>query len=294
MRASVAGRERELSRPAPGTVPADRAAWRGGRFSARARCVLADNPSPLTYVGTNTWILSEPGCTGCVVVDPGPALPEHLDAVHAACEEDGLRVAAVVLTHDHADHAEGAQLFARRVNAPLLGRRAQTLSEGPLDLGADAPVLEAVFLPGHSKDSIGLVFPKDGSVVTGDHVFRQSSTLICWPDGTLSDYLASLERLRRIVRTRRIRVLLTAHGLPIDDPLGLIDRQTAHRLSRLDRVRKIVAAGAGFDVDRILETVYDDVDARLNPAARVNVQAQIAYLQEEAALLASSERAFRV
>lgn len=283
MRASVAACERELPRPAPGTVPADRATWRGGRFSARARCILADNPSPLTYVGTNTWVLSEPGCTGCVVVDPGPALPAHLDAVHAACEEGGLRVAAVVLTHDHYDHAEGAQQFARRAKAPLLGRRAQTLSEGPLDLGADAPALEAVFLPGHSKDSIGLVFPKDGSVVTGDHVFRQSSTLICWPDGTLSDYLASLERLRRIVRTRRIRVLLTAHGLPIDDPLGLIDRQTAHRLSRLDRVRKIVAAGAGFDVDRILETVYDDVDARLNPAARVNVQAQIAYLQEEAA-----------
>ncbi|WP_371298032.1 MBL fold metallo-hydrolase [Paraeggerthella sp.] len=218
------------------------------------------------------------------MVDPGPALPVHLDAVHAACEEDGLRVAAVVLTHDHYDHAEGAQQFARRgegapARASCSGRfRRVLLTWGQMLLRS-----KRCFCRVHSKDSIGLVFPKDGSVVTGDHVFRQSSTLICWPDGTLSDYLVSLERLRRIVRTRRIRVLLTAHGLPIDDPLGLIDRQTAHRLSRLDRVRKIVAAGAGFDVDRILETVYDDVDARLNPAARVNVQAQIAYLQEEAA-----------
>lgn len=286
MPASVSGSFRvenpgtEPVRAAPGTVPSDRAPWIGGRFSERARCVLAGNPSPLTYLGTNTWILSEPGSPGCVVVDPGPVLDEHLEAVHAACAEDGLQVAAVVLTHDHHDHAEGAQAFASQAGAPLYGRRDGTLPDGRLTLDMEGPHLEVVSLPGHSSDSVGFVFPQDGSVVTGDFMFRQSSTLICWPDGSLADYMESLERLRHIVRTRRTRVLLTAHGLPIDDPLGIIDRQAAHRRARLERVRAIVEGGAGTDVDSVLAAVYDDVDKRLNPAARVNVQAQLAYLDE--------------
>lgn len=291
MSASVTVRERVLApnpgtQPvgaAPGTVPSDRAPWKGGRFSLRSRCVLANNPSPLTYLGTNTWILSEPGRSGCVVVDPGPDLEEHLDAVCAACDEDGLHVTAVALTHDHPDHADGAQAFAQRTGAPLLGRRAGTLPDGPLVLN-DAPHLEVVSLPGHSSDSVGFVFPKDASVITGDFMFRQSSTLICWPDGRLSEYLDSLARLRDLVRTRRMRVLLTAHGLPIDEPLGIIDRQTAHRHARLERVQTIVASGAGNDVDSVLAAVYDDVDKRLNPAARLNVQAQLAYLEEQGEL----------
>ena len=177
--------------------------------------------------------------------------------------------------------ARSSSLGGRR--RPCSGVVPRHFRKGLFDLGADAPALEAVFFAGPFEGLHRARVSQGWVRCDGRSRVPSEPTLICWPDGTLSDYIASLERLRRIVRTRRIRVLLTAHGLPIDDPLGLIDRQTAHRLSRLDRVRKIVAAGAGFDVDRILETVYDDVDARLNPAARVNVQAQIAYLQEEAA-----------
>ena len=264
--------------------PTVRTPWAGGRISPQARCVRANNPSPLTYWGTNTWLLSEPGLPDCVVVDPGPLERDHLDAVHGACRADGLRVAAVVLTHDHADHAEGAEAFASRVGVPVMGRRAGTLPDGPLLFRGRGPCLEVVSLPGHSNDSVGLVFPKDESVVTGDFIFRQSSTLICWPDGSLAQYLEGLGLLRDLVRARCICRLLTAHGLPIDDPLGAIDRQTAHRRARLEQVRAVVDGGAGCDVDRILEGVYDDVDKRLSPAARVNIQAQLAYLEESGKL----------
>ncbi|MEA5020396.1 MAG: MBL fold metallo-hydrolase [Gordonibacter sp.] len=271
-------------RPAAGITFSDCAPWAGGRVSSRARCVLANNPSPLTYRGTNTWILSEPGLPDCVVVDPGPLEREHLNAVRAVCAEDQLQVAAIVITHDHADHAESAEVFAAEVDAPVYGRRVGTLPEGPFVFKGKGPRLEVISLPGHSSDSIGLLFPQDSSLVTGDFIFRQSSTLICWPDGNMTRYLERLAFMRDLVRTRRIRLLLTAHGLPIDDPLGIIDRQTAHRYARLEQVRAIIDGGAGCDVDRILEGVYDDVDKRLGLAARVNVQAQLAYLEEQGLL----------
>lgn len=274
----------DAARRSPDIVASARDAWSSRRLSKRARCVLADNPSPLTYVGTNTWILSEPGCSGCVVVDPGPAIDNHLDAVRAAVDEDGLRVALVALTHDHADHAEGAQAFAEAVGAPLVGRREGTLPDGALGFEGPGPRLEVVSLPGHSSDSVGFLFPEDESVVTGDFVFLQSSTLICWPDGSLADYLDSLDRLYRIVRERGARTLLTAHGLPIVEPLLVIERQKAHRLRRLERVKTVIEEGAGRDLDRIMACVYKDIDARLNPAARRNIQAQLAYLEEQGEL----------
>ena len=246
-------------------VATGRASWGSRRVSAHARVILADNPSPLTYLGTNTWILADPGSPACVVVDPGPDSAPHLRAVQRACAEDGHEVAAVLLTHDHADHAEGAERFAAMTGAPVLSRRSGTLPDGPSDL-------------------VGFLMPSDASVMTGDMLFKQSSTLICWPDGSLAAYLESLERLRATVVERNVARLLTAHGPLIDHPLEAIDRVYRHRLDRLERVRAASEAGAGLDVDRIIEAVYQDVDARLDPAARINIQAQLEYLAQSGKL----------
>lgn len=262
-------------------VAAGAPAWGSGRVSAHARVILADNPSPLTYLGTNTWVLADPGSPACVVVDPGPDSAPHLRAVQRACAEDGREVAAVLVTHDHADHAEGADRFAAMTGAPVLSRKGGSLPDGPLDLGADAPRLEVIPLPGHASDLVGFLVPADASIVTGDMLFRQSSTLICWPDGSLAEYLDSLERLRAVVEAHGVARLLTAHGPLIDDPLAAIDRARRHRFDRLERVRAAAAAGAGSDVERIIEAVYQDVDVRLDPAARINIQAQLEYLEQQ-------------
>lgn len=268
-----------VARRAP--VAAGAPAWGSGRVSARARAILADNPSPLTYLGTNTWVLADPGAPACVVVDPGPDSAPHLRAVLRACAEDGYEVAAVLLTHDHADHAEGAERFAALAGAPVLSRKGGTLPDGPLDLGPGAPRLEVIPLPGHASDLVGFLVPADSSIVTGDMLFRQSSTLICWPDGSLAEYLESLERLRAVVEAHGIARLLTAHGPLIDDPLAAIDRARLHRLERLERVRVAAMSGAGADVEGIIEAVYQDVDARLDPAARINIHAQLEYLEQQ-------------
>lgn len=262
-------------------VAAGAPAWGSARVSAHARVILADNPSPLTYLGTNTWVLADPGSPACVVVDPGPDSASHLRAVQRACAEDGRAVAAVLVTHDHADHAEGAERFAAMTGAPVLSRKGGTLPDGPLDLGADAPRLEVIPLPGHASDLVGFLVPADASIVTGDMLFRQSSTLICWPDGSLAEYLDSLERLRAAVEAHDVARLLTAHGPLIDDPLDAIARARRHRLDRLERVRAAAEAGAGSDVERIIEAVYQDVDVRLDPAARINIQAQLEYLEQQ-------------
>lgn len=263
------------------SVAAGAPAWGSGRVSARARVILADNPSPLTYLGTNTWVLADPGAPACVVVDPGPDSAPHLRGVLRACAEDGCEVAAVLLTHDHADHAEGAERFAALAGAPVLSRKGGTLLDGPLDLGPGAPRLEVIPLPGHASDLVGFLVPADSSIVTGDMLFRQSSTLICWPDGSLAEYLESLERLRAVVEAHGIARLLTAHGPLIDDPLAAIDRARLHRLERLERVRVAAMSGAGADVEGIIEAVYQDVDARLDPAARINIHAQLEYLEQQ-------------
>lgn len=264
-------------RPRP-TTPA--IAWDSARVSPRARVVLADNPSPLTYLGTNTWVLAEPDAAACIVVDPGPDSAAHLRAVQRACAEDEREVAAILLTHDHADHAEGAERFAAWTGAPVLSRKGGTLPDGPLAFSPSAPQLEVVPLPGHASDLVGFFYPADASVITGDMLFRQSSTLICWPDGSLAEYFASLERLRAVVEAHGVTRLLTAHGPLIDDPLGVIDRAYRHRLERLEHVRAAVEGGAGRELDRILDAVYQDVDARLDPAARINIHSQLDYLEQ--------------
>lgn len=270
---------REAAAPAPRV-------WGSARVSAHARVILADNPSPLTYLGTNTWILADPGSPACVVVDPGPDSALHLRAVQRACDEDGCAVAAILVTHDHADHAEGAERFAAMTGAPVLSRKGGTLPDGPLDLGPGAPRLEVIPLPGHASDLVGFLVPADASIVSGDMLFRQSSTLICWPDGSLAEYMASLERLRSVVEARNVARLLTAHGPLIDDPAAAIERAVRHRLDRLQRVRAAVEAGAGADVDRIIQAVYQDVDVRLDPAARINIHAQLEYLEGKGLLQA--------
>lgn len=258
--------------------------WSGGRLSPRVRCMIADNASPLVFIGTNTWIVSEIDKPDCVVIDPGPDSDEHLDAVRAAIAQENLRVSCVVLTHDHFDHADGAQKFADAVGAPLYQRRNETLPDGVLCDGTSGPLLKIVSLPGHSSDSVGIVFPAEHAIFTGDFLFKQSSTLICWPDGSLDDYFVSLETLRQLVVTEGITTLYTGHGFTITDPIRAIDHQKVHRQKRLARVKQAALDAGTDDFDQILKNVYHGIDTKLTPAARRNVEAQLAYLREHGEL----------
>lgn len=252
-----------------------------GSGTARALCVLAPNPSPLTLDGTNTWVIAEPGSPAVVVVDPGPDDEGHLRRVLSmACAGD-RRVAQIVLTHGHLDHAAGAARFAALSGAPVgaldpaLRLGGEGFAPGAV-IDAAGCVLRVVGTPGHSADSLSLLLEADGALLTGDTVLGRGTTVIA-EDGSLGDYLRTLNELRSLADAAALRVLLPGHGPVLGDPAGVLDYYIAHRKERLDQVRAAISAGARTPAE-IVDVVYADTDPAVRGAAEWSVRAQLDYL----------------
>jgi glyoxylase-like metal-dependent hydrolase (beta-lactamase superfamily II) len=252
-----------------------------GSGTERARCVLAPNPSPMTLDGTNTWIIAEPGSPTAVVVDPGPDDEGHLRRVlELACAGD-RRVGQIVLTHGHADHSAGAVRFAELSGAPV-GALDPAFRLGDEGFGPGAVLtsggceLRVVATPGHTADSLSLLLTADGGLLTGDTVLGRGTTVIA-ADGSLGDYLRTLDELRALADEAALRVILPGHGPLLADPAGVLDYYIAHRRERLDQVRAAQEGGAVTPAE-IVAVVYADVDRALWPAAEQSVRAQLDYL----------------
>ena len=223
-------------------------------------CVRAHNPSPMTLDGTNSYVVE-----GRWVVDPGPADPAHLEAVLAAAPG---RLEGVVLTHGHADHAEGAPELARRAGVPL------HRPEGGEEIGP----FSVLASPGHSADSVCLLYG-EGVCFTGDTVLGEGSVFIPPDGGSLSAYLASLERLLSLP----LSVLCPGHGPPVWDAAGKISEYIAHRLERERLLVEALAAGARSE-DELLDRAWSDAPPVLRPAAALTLRTHLAKLQEEGRL----------
>jgi glyoxylase-like metal-dependent hydrolase (beta-lactamase superfamily II) len=249
--------------------------------TTRAWCVLAPNPSPMTLDGTNTWVIAEPGSATAVVVDPGPDDEGHLQRVLEVAGAGDRRVAQIVLTHGHLDHSAGAARFAELTGAPV-GALDPALRLGSEGFGPGAVLtsggceLRVVATPGHTADSLSLLLAADGGLLTGDTVLGRGTTVIA-DDGSLGDYLRSLDELRALADEAGLRVVLPGHGPLLGDPAGVLDYYIAHRRERLDQVRAALAAGARTPAE-VVEVVYADVDRALWPAAEQSVRAQLDYL----------------
>jgi glyoxylase-like metal-dependent hydrolase (beta-lactamase superfamily II) len=261
--------------------------WTGGSFGSRAACVLAPNASMMTLDGTNTWVLREPDARRSIVVDPGPSVLAHLDAVADAAGEVGV----VLLTHHHADHSEAAREFAVRMGCgvraldPAYRLGSEGLGDGDV-VAVDGLEVRVVATPGHTADSLSFLLPAERAVLTGDTVLGRGTTVVAHPDGQLGAYLDSLDRLHALAEEHEVEAIWPGHGPVIEDALGALDFYVAHRRERLSQVEAAVEQLArdtdgpvGDDLPRrVVEIVYRDVDPVLWGAAELSVRAQLAYL----------------
>ena len=221
--------------------------------------VRAGNPGPLTLSGTNTWVV------GGWVVDPGPALDAHLDAVAAEVAARG-GAEGIALTHDHADHAEGVRgLLSRVGDVQLVSAR-----EGAVDGDVFGPLL-AMALPGHSDDHLAFVAARAG--FTGDAVLGEGSVFV---SGNLGGYLDGLRRLREL----DLAVLCPGHGPPVWDVRAKLDGYIAHRLERERRLVEALERGLSGETE-LLDAAWSDAPAQLRPAAALTLRAHLEKLRDE-------------
>ena len=235
----------------------------------------ADNPGPLTLTGTNTWIY---GREPAWLIDPGPALPEHLDAISEELDERG-GLGAVLLTHDHIDHAEGVAEIVRRFSPVPLAAARGPVSE-LLEDGDRIGPFEAIASPGHSPDH--LAFVVDGLGFTGDAVLGEGSVFV---SGQLAEYLGAL----RVLQALRLSLIAPGHGPVVEDPGAKLEEYISHRLAREQALVSALAAGKRT-TDDLLDAAWADAPDALRPAAAITLEAHLQKLAAEGRLPQGVER----
>ncbi len=237
----------------------------------------ADNPGPLTLSGTNTWVV---GRDPAYVVDPGPALEDHLDRTYAAIEARG-GLGGIALTHDHSDHSEAVRVMRERFGAPLASGRGEV--DVKLAEGTRFGPFEALTTPGHAPDHFALISYR--VCFTGDAVLGEGSVFVAPDPGALAGYLGGLERLRE----RDLDVLCPGHGPPIWEPRAKLDQYIEHRLER-ERLLLAALTEGRRSITELLDAAWSDVAPELRPVAAVSLRAHLDKLEDEHRLPADVER----
>ena len=264
--------------------------------------VLAPNPSPYTYTGTQTYLV---GTEDIAVIDPGPDDPAHLEALQSAIGK--RKVAAIMCTHTHRDHSPAAMPLAEATGAPIVGCAPLRIdpedgAHGYVEAAFDqdyAPdrvledgeamtgtgwTLTALFTPGHISNHLCFALEESGAVFTGDHVMGWSTSVIVPPDGDMGDYIASLQKLYE----RDDRIYYPAHGPAVENPKQLVRGTMGHRKAREAQVLRLLGEEAR-SVEALVPVMYKGVDERLWPAAGQSVLAHLIDLERRGAVRRSGD-----
>lgn len=264
--------------------------------------LLAHNPGPFTFKGTGVYIV---GGTDVAVIDPGPDMPEHVEALKRALA--GKRVTHILVTHCHSDHSPAAKPLKEWSGARTYAfgphgsgydaNEAKVEAGGDMDFMPDVRVkdgeiisgngftFECVHTPGHTSNHMCYALREEKALFTGDHIMGWSTTVVTPPDGNMAQYIASVRKLE----TRDDAVLYPTHGAPVTDPKPFLAAYVAHRL---DRERQVLAAiRDGLDtIPAMVARMYADVDKRLHPAASRSVLAHLIQLENEGRVKHDGER----
>ena len=259
------------------------------QVSPLIRRVIANNPGPFTFTGTGVYII---GHGDVCVIDPGPDLADHFEALKQALE--GETVSHVLVTHSHMDHSPLAHPLARWAGCSVLASgeiALPTQSEVRLEAGddtrfrPDSPLndgtliegdgwtIEAIATPGHTSGHMCYALLEENCLFSGDHIMGWSTTVISPPDGDMDAYLNSLEK----IATREFATIWPTHGPPITDPAPFVAAYRDHRLDREDQILACLASGH-TKVKDMVPVMYAAVDQRLWPAACHSVMAHMSRL----------------
>jgi glyoxylase-like metal-dependent hydrolase (beta-lactamase superfamily II) len=256
--------------------------------------LVANNPSPFTFKGTNTYIV---GTSDLALIDPGPDDPAHFDAILKTIA--GRRLSHVLITHTHRDHTDGLAKIIAATGAVTCGHGRTAHKPGDVRLSPSgsefvdqdfAPgivmrhgdhvsgpdwKLEAVFTPGHAPDHLCFALADRRILFSGDHVMAWNTSVVAPPEGSMADYMASLHRL--LARVRNDDVYLPGHGGRVENPDRVVRAFIVHRTWREQAILSAIRDGTD-NVRAIVSRVYQDLDARLVKAAGLSVLAHVEHL----------------
>lgn len=266
--------------------------------------ILAANPSPFTYTGTETYLV---GTTDLAVIDPGPDLPSHIDALTRAI--GGRPVVAILCTHTHRDHSPASRAVKAVTGAPIIGCAPLALDDdGPRadaafdrdylpdrvladgeQVTGDGWTLTAVATPGHTSNHLCFALGESGALFTGDHIMGWSTSVIAPPDGDMGDYMASLDKLL----ARKDRIYYPAHGDAVEKPQRLARSMMGHRKQREGQILRLLGQQVG-EIPAMVEKMYVGLDPRLTGAAGRSVLAHLLDLRQRGIVTGTEGGAWRM
>ena len=262
-------------------------------LSPLVRRITAGNGSVFTGPGTNTYLVGKEEVT---VIDPGPAMQEHIDVITAAAPN----IKQILVTHTHPDHSPGVRLLKENLDIPAYGMltnssKNQDQTFNPERILDDGEVfqeeefsIEVVHTPGHASNHLCFILKEEKLIFTGDHIMNGSTVVIGPPDGNMKQYIQSLEKLKDY----DIEKIAPGHGELLENPHEVADWIINHRLEREKKVFQALQEATKGTPDTLVEKVYDDVDSSLFPIAKASLLAHLIKLEEDQLIYSSGEEYF--
>ena len=259
------------------------------------RRITAGNPGMFTGPGTNTYLIGDEEVT---VIDPGPALHEHIEVIIQA----SANIKQILLTHTHPDHSPGTRLLQDNIDVPVFAlitenSKDQDITFTPERILIDGEIIaneyysiEVIHTPGHASNHLCYLLKDEKLLFTGDHIMDGSTVVIAPPDGSMQDYIDSLAKLKEY----DLNKIAPGHGELIDEPYAVVDWIIKHRFERESKVIDVLKQHNSGDLNTLVKDIYADVDSMLHPVAKWSLESHLVKLMDEGVVTRKNDKFFYI